>query len=205
MISLPIISIVVCMAYIVFVLFKFGVPTSLSETFYLLPEKWRWLFPAWCVLTAAPLGVYWFTISTTSLCWIPIVCMIGLLFVGVSCDYKAPVVLPEDIVKGNTAKSKSIKELLKTLSFKELFKNGWTKPIHYANSILIIILSTVYICIMNNAAIMTTLLLYPLFILIGLKVDGVYNSTYSADVDNKAWIFFMEVICFVNLFSFIVF
>ena len=203
MISLPIISLLSCLAYTIFVIFKFGVPTSLSETFYLLPEKWRWLFSAWCVLTAAPLGIYWFTISPTNLCWIPIVCMIGLLFVAVSCDYKAPITTNESIVSGNQIKSKSLKELLKSLSFKELFKNGWTKPIHYLNSILIIILSTIYICIINPNAIMTTLLLYPMFIIIGLKVDGVYNALYSADVDNKAWIFFMEVICFMNIFAFI--
>lgn len=203
MISLPIISIISCLAYAIFIIFKFGVPTSLSETFYLLPDKWRWLFSAWCVLTSAPLGIYWFTISPTNLCWIPIVCMIGLLFVAVSCDYKAPITTNESIVSGNQTKSKSFKELLKSLSFKELFKNGWTKPIHYFNSILIIILSTIYLCIINPAAIMTTLLLYPMFIIIGLKVDGVYNTLYSADVDNKAWIFFMEVICFMNLFAFI--
>lgn len=205
MISLPIISILACFAYTIFILFKFGVPTSLSETFYLLPSKWKWLFSAWCVLTAAPLGIYWFTIAPTSLCWIPIVCMIGLLFIAVSCDYKAPEVKDYDLVCGNQPKSKSIKDLIKNLSFKELFKNGWTKPIHYFNSILIIILSTIYICIINKAAIMTTLLLYPMFILIGMKVNGVYNVLYSADVDNKAWIFFMEVICFINLFSFIIF
>ena len=69
MIALPIISIVSCIAYIVFVLFKFGVPVSISETSYLLDSKWDWMFAAWTVLTAVPFGLYWFTVAVPGLKW----------------------------------------------------------------------------------------------------------------------------------------
>ena len=205
MISLPIISVVCCVAYLVFVLFKIGVPVSFSETFYLLPAKWRWLFSAWIVLTALPLAIYWFTISPDNLKWMSVVCAIALLFISVSCDYKSPVQVEGNIKKGNTENSRSVKEMLKSLSFKTIFKDGWIKPLHYINSLIAIILSTIYLCIVAKTAIVSTLLLYPVFILIGLKVDGVYNSLYSLDVNNKAWIFFMEVVCFMNLYIFIFF
>ena len=72
MIALPIISIVCCIAYIIYVLLKYGVPVSISETYYLLPNKWDWLFAAWSVLTSVPFGIYWYTVSPDNLKWIPI-------------------------------------------------------------------------------------------------------------------------------------
>ena len=212
MISLPIISIICCIAYVIFILFKYGVPVSISETYYLLPNKWDWMFSAWCVLTAAPLGFYWFTIAPPSLKWMPIVCVLAMLFIGVSCRYKSGPKDPDDIVRGNTAESVTvaradsfwsfIKEILAKFKPSEFLKYGWARPIHYINSLLVITLSTVYICMMNPAAILSTIFYYVMFILVGIKVDGVYNKNYSADVDNKAWIFMMEVICFINLFIF---
>lgn len=209
MISLPIISIVCCLAYIIFILFKFGVPVSLSETYYLLNNKWDWLFSAWCVLTSVPLGIYWFWIAAPALKWIPIVVMIAMLFIGVSCRYKSGP-KPEDTIVysscSNKAPSNNIKDFFKNLkekfASKEFLKYGWTRPIHYINSLIAIILTTIYICIVSPSAILSTIFYYVMFILIGTRVDGVYNAAYSADVDNKAWIFFMEVICFLNLFIF---
>lgn len=202
MLALLIISMICCLAYPIGIIFKYGVPVSLSETFYLLPQKWRWLFSAWCVMTAAPAGIYWFSKAPDNLKWMPIVCMIGLLFIAVSCDYKAPV---PKIAKGNLSQSKSILELIKSFSFKEMFKYGWTKPLHYINSLIAIILSTTYLCIVNQNAIASTAILYPMFIIIGMRVDGVYNPDYSADVDNRAWIFFMEIVCFCNLYTYLLF
>lgn len=216
MISLPIISIVFCFAYIIFILFRFGVPVSLSETYYLLDTKWDWLFAAWTVLTGAPFSIYWFNIAPDNLKWIPVTVAIAILMIGVASCYKSGPKQIEgyipDIVKGgiekNVAVKKSfwefIKELLSKFKPSEFFKYGPSRFIHYTNSLIAIILTTVYICMVyGNAAIASTLIMYVMFIIIGLKVNGVYNKDYSADVDNKAWIFFMEIICFVQLFVFI--
>ena len=217
MISLPIISIVFCIAYVVFILFKFGVPVSISETYYLLDNKWDWMFSAWCVLTSVPLGIYW-TMDTMAknpgMVWIPIVCVMAMLFIGVSCRYKSGPKNADSIVKGDMGTEKKLtinkktlkeffKELLATFKPSEFLKYGWAKPIHYINSILLITLTTVFVCIVNPVAIYSTIFLYVMFILIGLKVDGVYNKDYSTDVDNKAWIFFMEVICFIQMFVYL--
>ena len=220
MIALPIISIVFCLAYIIFIIFKFGVPVSLSETYYLLDSKWDWLFAAWTVLTGVPFSIYWFMIAPPGLKWIPVTVAIAILMIGVACCYKSGPKSVDgytpDIVKGeeNAVKEEEkkvkksfwefIKELLAKFKPSEFFKYGPARLIHYANSLIAIILTTVYICMVyGNAAIASTLIMYVMFILIGMKVDGVYNKDYSADVDNKAWIFFMEVICFVQLFVFI--
>jgi len=219
MISLPIISIVACFAYILFIVFKYGVPVSLSETYYILPIKWDWLFAAWTVLTAAPFGIYWFTIAPNNLKWIPIVVAIAMLMIGVADCYKSGPkknytesyeAMGFNIASGDPEKKvkMSFREWLLDLKYKfssgEFFKYGPARLIHYVNSLIAIILSTVYICMTGGAqAIACTIISYVMFICIGMKVDGVYNPDYSWDVDNKAWIFFMEVICFINLFVFI--
>lgn len=217
MISLPIISIICCFAYVFYIIFRYGVPVSISETYYLLPSKLDWLFAAWTVMTAVPFGIYWFTIAVPSLKWIPIVVAIALLMIGVADCYKSGPkkeiqnYVP-NIVSGNincepTIKKgwkEFLKELLKKFNPKEFFKYGLARLIHYVNSLIAIILSTVYICMIGGpAAITCAILSYIAFIVIGLKVDGVYNADYSADVDNKAWIFFMEIVCLINLFVFI--
>lgn len=213
MLVLPIISVVCCIAYIIYILFTFGVPVSLSETYYLLPNKIDWLFGAWCVTTAGPFGLYWFNIAQQNhpeLLWIPIVCVIAMLFVGVSCRYKSDTKEVNNIT-GHRPKSDSEsiahggfwRDLASKFKPSEFLKYGWARPIHYVSSLLIILLSTIYICIIDHTAILSTILLYSLFILIGLKVDGVYNERYSVDVDNRAWIFMIEVVCFINLFIFV--
>lgn len=217
MISLPIISIVCCFAYIIFILFKYGVPVSLSETYYLLPVKWDWLFAAWTVLIAVPFGIYWFNVAPDNLKWIPVTVAIAMLMIGVADCYKSG---PKQItiLKGDTKiKEKQLernikksfkewlKELLKKFNPKEFFKYGPARFIHYFNSLITIILSTIYICMTaGTQAIVSTIISYIMFIIIGMKVDGVYNANYSVDVDNKAWIFFMEVICLINIFVFVI-
>ena len=217
MISLPIISIVFCFAYVFFILFKYGVPVSISETYYLLPNKLDWMFSAWTVLTAIPFGIYWFTIAPAGLTWIPIVVMIALAMIGVADCYKSgpkkdgesysPNLACGNIVEKKAEKKsfkQFIKELIANFNPKEFFKYGPARLIHYANSLIAIILSTVYICLVGGpGAIVLTILSYVVFIIIGVNVDGVYNADYSADVDNKAWIFFMEIVCLINLFVFI--
>ena len=196
MITLPIISIILCIAYIVFVLFKYGVP-----------------------------GIYWFTIAPNNLKWVPITVVIALLLVGAACCYKSgPKTLEgyePPMVKGDQEeklqphyydmKPSWIKELwwklvdyLKSKFNPKVFFKYPARVIHYVNSLIAIILSTIYLCMTcGPQAIAGTIISYIVWILIGMKVDGVYNPDYSLDVNNKAWIFFMEIICFVNLFVFI--
>jgi hypothetical protein len=221
MITLPIISIVCCIAYIVFILFKYGVPVSISETYYLLPNKWDWVFAAWSVLTSVPFGIYWWSISPDNLKWIPITVMIALLLVGAACCYKSgpkkedgyePAIVQGDLPRltrkfalstiGQTWWQK-ILEYLKTKFNPKVFFKYPARVIHYVNSLIAIILSTIYICkTCGSTAIAGTIISYVVWIIIGTKVDGVYNPDYSLDVNNKAWIFFMEIICLTNLFRF---
>lgn len=221
MISLPIISIVFCFAYIIFILFKYGVPVSISETYYLLPNKWDWLFAAWTILTSVPFCIYWWTVSPDKLKWIPITVAIALLMVGAACCYKSgpkhiegyvPLTVKGKyvrdlniIAKENKSWWQKIIEYLKTkFDPKNFFKYGPARLIHYVNSLIAIILSTIYICLTcGTQAIVSTIISYVVWILIGSKIDGVYNPDYSLDVNNSVWIFFMEVICFVQLFIFI--
>lgn len=221
MISLPIISIVFCFAYIIFILFKYGVPVSISETYYLLPNKWDWLFAAWTILTSVPFCIYWWDVSPDNLKWIPITVAIALLLVGAACCYKSGPkqiegYVPQTvkgkyvrdlntIAKDNKSWWQKIIEYLKTkFDPKNFFKYGPARLIHYANSLIAIILSTIYICLTcGTQAIVSTIISYVVWMLIGSKIDGVYNPDYSLDVNNSVWIFFMEIICFVQLFVFI--
>lgn len=212
MIALPIISIICCFAYIFYIVFKYNVPVSISETYYLLPNKLDWLFSAWCALTAVPAGFYWYSIAPSGLKWIPIVVAVAVTMIGVSCRYKSTEKQEGGIVRGNQKESlalkdaKSFKEFLKELlakfNPKEFLQYGWARPIHYVASLLAITLCTVYICIVNKLAIPSVILSYITFIIIGMKVNGTYNKNYSTDVDNKSWIFFMEVVCFIQIFIF---
>lgn len=226
MISLPIITIVLWTAYTIFILFKFGVPVSYSETSYLLDSKWDWLFSAWCV-SNVPLGFYWFVIAPPGLKWMAVVTVMAILMIGVSAFYKSnhekiPTIIQkgEQItffengyakkysIKPQDGVKKSFKERLKELLSKfkpsEFLKYGWARPIHYINSLIAIAIVNIYtIMIAPVYAVVFSVLMNLVFILIGIKVDGVYNPSFSADVDNKSWIFFLEVIAFLQIFIFI--
>ena len=226
-IALPIISIVCCVAYIVFIVFKYGVPVSLSETYYILPNKWDWLFSAWTVMMV-PYGLYWYNTAPDGLKWMAIVTLIALLMIGVADCYKSGpkkekyIVLNGEMKRFQAVRSfypnkfvaslrktkgqkliDRIKDILKQFNPKDFFRYGLARFLHYTNSLLAIILSTVYICMKaGTPAIVSTCLSYVVFIIIGSKVDGVYNPDYSLDYNNSAWIFFMEVVCLVNMFVF---
>lgn len=219
MIVLPIISIVCCIAYIISILFKYGVPVSISETYYLLPNKWDWLFAAWSVLTSVPFGIYWWQVAPPNLKWIPITVMVALLLVGAACCYKSGPKKEDSYepiaVKGNYTRNLSdiqkvkqswwqkLVEYLKSKFNPKVFFKYPARVIHYVNSLVAIILSTIYICkTCGSTAIAGTIISYIVWILIGMKIDGMYNPDYSLDVNNKVWIFFMEIVCLVNLFVF---
>ena len=228
MIALPIISIVCCVAYVLYTVFRYGVPVSISETYYLLPNKWDWLFSAWTVLTSVPIGIYWWSTAPSGLKWIPVTVMIALLLVGAACCYKSGPKAIEgyvpDVAVGNPVGSisplygaaqgrpSSLKELWRRIveylkakfNPKDFFKYGPARLIHYVNSLVAIILTTVYFCIVcGGQAVASTVISYFVWIAIGMKVDGVYNPDYSLDVNNKVWIFFMEIICLLQIFVFV--
>ena len=96
-----------------------------------------------------------------------------------------------------------IKEILAKFNPKEFFKYGWARPIHYVSSLLVMGLITAYVCIMTPVAIAYVVLSLVMFMLIGMVTPGVYNKDYSLDVNNKTWIFFMEVVTFLQLFIFV--
>lgn len=222
MIVLPIISIVACFSYIFYIVFKYGVPVSISETYYILPNKWDWLFSAWTVLTAVPFGLYWYQVAPDGLKWMPVSVMIAMLMIGVADCYKSGPKkdqgdYPMPRTTGKVTKFtiwkrmtegrpfiKKLKELLKQFNPKEFFKFGLARFLHYTNSLFAIIVSTIYIIMTaGTAAIISTILLYVAFIVVGLKTDGVYNPDYSLDTNNSTWTFNMEVVCFVNLFTYV--
>jgi len=53
----------VFLAYVTFIWSKYGIQKSISESYYMLPKKWNWLFVAFCWLFAFPAmilgGSYW--------------------------------------------------------------------------------------------------------------------------------------------------
>jgi len=53
----------VFIAYVLFIWIKFGIQKSISESYYVLPTKWNWLFVAFCWLFAFPAMIigdsYW--------------------------------------------------------------------------------------------------------------------------------------------------
>lgn len=227
MISLPIIYIVLWVAYTILILFKFGVPVSYSETSYLFSSKWDWLFGAWCA-SSALFGFYWFTVAPPELKWISVVTIMAILMIGVSSFYKSdhekiPTVQTGNIIKmaedsgevrvytqkpdnGKTKKSfkEWLKEILAKFNPKEFLKYGWVRPIHYINSLIAIVMINIYtILTVPNYAATFAVLMNIVFILIGTRVDGAYNPKFSVDIDNKSWIFFLEVIAFMQMFIFI--
>jgi hypothetical protein len=97
-----------------------------------------------------------------------------------------------------------LKEILRKFNPKEFFKFGLARFLHYTNSLFAIIVSTVYIIMTaGTTAIISTVLLYVAFIVVGLKTDGVYNPDYSLDTNNSTWTFNMEVVCFISLFTYV--
>lgn len=226
MIALPIVSIIFTILFVTFILVKYGVPVSLSETYYILPTHLDWLFSAWTALLALPFGIYWFMVSPANLKWIPVVAAVATLMTGAAdCHRSGPKKeyaarkISTVLAKGNVndklnpgaTKMRFIeraiaffKDLKEKSNRKELFKHGPARLIHYTNSFIAIILTTIYICITGGTpAIAATCLCYPFAIVAGLKVDGVYNPDYSADINNKTWIFLMEMVCLGLLFIFI--
>ena len=89
---LIIISIVVTVVYLTYTITKFGVPGSISDTYYLLKKensKKAILFPLWAILTALPLMFAWYSMADGLLETLSaLLSTTGLLFVGAAAKFK---------------------------------------------------------------------------------------------------------------------
>lgn len=72
--------------YNVFILYNFGVPESLSETSYLLKEKYKqpWWFSLVCVIIIIGLLPNWIIISTINTQFLVFIACVGVLFIAAS-------------------------------------------------------------------------------------------------------------------------
>ena len=221
MLLLPIISIILWVSYIIFVLCKFGIPTTISETYYLLSKKWDWIFAVWFFVTSTPLCIYWFIIAPHGLKWFPIANWVAMVTIGLCGCYKSGPKDPESvkcISKGDETPAETerqpfrpvrsligySKRIVAKFKPQNLFKYGWKRLVHYINALGAIVLSTVYLWITAKITVIASLLIYFCSILIGTRVKAVYNWKYSTNRSHNAWVFFAEIICFVQLFIFII-
>jgi len=89
MITLFLISLIAFIAYNSFVISKFGVPTSISDSSYLLKGyNLSSLFTLFCWVTSLPLLIYWIEVLPTDWDFIPFAACGALMFVGSSPDFK---------------------------------------------------------------------------------------------------------------------
>lgn len=216
MIALPIISVILWMSYIIFVLCKFGVPTTLSETYYLLSKKWDWLFAAWCFFTATPFCIYWYIVAPIGLKWFAVANWVAMVSIGICGCYKSGPKEPNSekcIAKGDEETLDILEEehpiavikqqLIEQFKPSTLFKYGWKKLAHYIGAVGGILFSSMYFWITAKITVIASLVIYCLSILFGSRVKAVYNSKYPSGGSHNAWIFFTEITCFLQLFLFI--
>ena len=86
---LLLVSIVSFVLYIGFVFIKYGVPASISESYYLLPTKvGHIVFFTWTVLVALPLMVYGVSVSPDVSKFAIFYCGVFLIFVGTAAQFK---------------------------------------------------------------------------------------------------------------------
>jgi len=85
--TLTLISILIFALYIGVIISAYGVPASVSETFYLLPKKANWLFTAFCwgvSIIVAP----WLDATPEPWQFLAFLSVGGLCFVGTATQFK---------------------------------------------------------------------------------------------------------------------
>ena len=85
------ISVTLFFVYIAWMVQLFGIPESISETYYILERKRKglgYIFMAWCLLIVATLAPYWFEHSRESLQFLVWFAALGLLFVGAAPTFR---------------------------------------------------------------------------------------------------------------------
>lgn len=94
MIVLMHIAIVVFVVYAVITISKFGIPKSVSDTYYLWKEsgKGKWYTETIFIITLFLVGFlplpYWVEVSPTNIQFLPFLSCSGLVFVGAACAFK---------------------------------------------------------------------------------------------------------------------
>lgn len=88
------ISFLILLTYVVSIIAMFGVPSSLSDSFYLLQNKypnknWKWFFTLLCFAISFTILIPWIDISNESLQLLPFLSAAGLTFVGVAPHFKS--------------------------------------------------------------------------------------------------------------------
>lgn len=82
-----ILNLIIFIIYNIFIIRNFNIPESLSETTYLMGNKY-WLFPLICGLFVFTILPIWFGILPSSYGYIKFFSCIGLLFVGATPFFK---------------------------------------------------------------------------------------------------------------------
>lgn len=89
MIALFLISITIFIAYNISIAKIYGVPNSLSASFYNLREhNLGFLFTIFCWTAAFPLLIYWIEYSPNDWNFLPFISCVGLMFVGTAPAFK---------------------------------------------------------------------------------------------------------------------
>ncbi|MDR3142100.1 MAG: hypothetical protein LBU37_10295 [Tannerellaceae bacterium] len=89
MITLFFISLIAFVLGLVAITLKYGIPASISESYYLLPPGIRLpVFYGWTVLTAIPLVIFWLNISGGTAQSLIFFGCAFLLFVGAAAPFK---------------------------------------------------------------------------------------------------------------------
>lgn len=79
---LTILSLFLFGIYLCWNIIKFGVPSSLSVTFYLIDSKYRWLFPATLSVMVFLLAPVWIDVTIDFLKFMPFIACFGILLVA---------------------------------------------------------------------------------------------------------------------------
>lgn len=85
--TITLISILIFALYMGAILAVYGIPASVSETFYLLPKSMRWLFTAFCwgvSIIIAP----WLDATPETWQFLAFLSVAGLCFVGTAAQFK---------------------------------------------------------------------------------------------------------------------
>jgi len=88
MIIIYFISLACILMYTTTLLCLYGAPTSLSETYYILPKKYNFLFPLSMFIVAFSLLVFWLDISEGTSQFLIFLSCLGLITVSYSPNFK---------------------------------------------------------------------------------------------------------------------
>lgn len=89
MIYLFIISLTIFILYNIYVIKEFGIPESISDSYYRLRNRGhKATFTLFCWITSFPLLIYWIERYSTDWDFLPFVSCVGLMFVGTAPAFK---------------------------------------------------------------------------------------------------------------------